>query len=281
MRIFIITLSFLFSLFLFSCQKESNLSNNNGGNNGSSTGGTRLMKTVLKYGSDSVVTDYSYNSSGKIIGAKLSGSDGGQPIDYRLTYVRNSSGIIQKQILKSNDLIAAGIDSIVSIVNYDVGNNRYKNAVSVFSFLGLSVRDSIVLQYDGSGKYISEIDYEDGGLGYETVWKKEYTYSGNNLGSEKYYSYDDASSSFVLEETSAYQYDSKVNPLQFPGDAPVLNMNPFYSANNIAKEIYTDATDPSNNYVSNVTYVYNSSNKPKSSTEVVGADTYTTTYYYQ
>jgi len=279
---FLVTLSVLSSILLFSCQKESDFSNNNNnGNNGGGTANTRLIKTVLKYGTDSIVSDYTYNSSGKIIGAKLSGSDGGQPVDYGLTYVRNSSGIIQKQILKQNELIAIGIDSIVTIINYDVANSRYKNAVSVFSFLGIPIKDSIVLQYDGSGKYISEVDYNDGGFGYEPAWKREYTYSGNNLGSEKYYSYDDVSSTFILEETSVYQYDSKINPLQFPSDAPVLNMNPFYSANNIAKETYTDATDASNNYVSNVTYVYNSSNRPTSSTEVAGTDTYKTTYYYQ
>ena len=268
----------ILTIVLFSCQKEVDFANGGGGG---STGVTRLVKTVTKYGSDSIVYNYIYNSSGKIIGVNISGSDGGQPIDYRLNYVRNSAGIIQKQILKSNDFISLGIDSIVSIVSYDAANNRYKNSVSVLSFLGLSVRDSIVFQYDGSGKYISEIDYNDVGAGYESSWKKEYIYSVSNLGSEKYYSYDAISSSFVLEETSVYSYDSKINPLQFISDAPVLNMNPFYSANNIITETYTDATDPSNNYVSNVTYVYNSSNRPTSSTEVSGPDTYTTTYYYQ
>ena len=278
MRI-LITLYALTTLILFSCQKEGDFANGNGGGGGTSAG-TRLVKMVQKTSSDSLVSDFSYNSSGKIIAFKLSGISSGQPVDLRISYVRNSSGIIQKQILKSSELTATGIDSIVTVVIYDVANNRYKGGVSSFTFIGLPIRDSVVFTYDAAGKLAYEIDYTDIGVGYKPVWKKEYGYGGSNLATEKYYSFDGVSS-FDLEETSSYEYDSKINPLQFASEAAVLNMNPFYSTNNITKETYVDATDPTNNFVSTETYVYNSSNRPSSSTNVTGADSYTTTYYYQ
>jgi hypothetical protein len=273
MRI-LITLVVATALVFASCKKEHD-SINGGGNN------TRLLKTVAKSGSDSSVSEFTYNASGKIVGWQLSGVNSGSALDLRLTYVRNNSDVIQKQILKSNDLAPLGVDSIVTTVNYDVGNNRYKNGVSVFMFFGFSVKDSIVFQYDGSGRLTSEIDYEDGGFGMGPSTKTEYTYAGNNLSGEKHYDYDDVTASFQLTDTGTYEYDAKINPLQFAPDAPVLNMNPFYSANNITKTTYVDATDPSNNYVSNDTYTYTSLNRPATSTSVTGSNTVTTTYYYQ
>lgn len=70
--------------------------------------------------------------------------ESGQAIDLRVSYVRNASGVIQQQIVKSNDLITLGVDSIITVVNYDAANSRYKSGVSVFSIFGLGIRDSIV-----------------------------------------------------------------------------------------------------------------------------------------
>lgn len=266
----------LASLLLFSCQKEKE----SVGGGGGGTNSTRLVKMVLKSGADSAVEEFTYNSAGKIVGFRLSGAESNQPVDLRLTYIRNSSGIIQKQILKSNDLGTLGLDSIVTVVNYDGANSRYKNAVSEFVLFGFSIRDSIDFQYDGTGRLVSEIDYTDAGLGMEPSTKTEYTFSGNNLAGEKTYSYDDVAGAFQLEETYTYEYDSKTNPLQFASDAPVLNMNPFYSANNIIKTTLV-ATDPASNYVSTESYTYDSSNRPLTSTGVTGGTTTTTTYYYQ
>src|SRR5437773_7737024 len=279
MRIFITLLAFS-SFFLSSCQKEIDPSIINGGGGGGGSTSTLLVKIVTKTGSDSSVQEFSYNSSGRIIGYKLSGVQSGQPIDFSLSYVRNGSSVIQKQILKSNDLVAIGVDSIVTVVNYDVGNNRYKSGVSVFVLLGLSIRDSIAFQYDGTGRLASEIDYTDVGSGMIPSTKTEYSYAGNNLAGEKIYSYDTNGSTFQLENTYTYEYDSKINPLQFATEGAVLNMNPFYSANNITRTTLV-ASDPADNYVSVETFTYTLSNRPATSTSVTGSDTSTTTYYYQ
>jgi hypothetical protein len=267
----------ILSFGLFSCQKEVKdiFSNTGGGVNG-----TRLIKTVEKTGADSVVTVYGYNSSGKIIKADIFGVDAGQAYDLSLTYVRNSAGIIQKQILESSDFVSVGIDSIVSIVSFDAGTNRYKNSVSNFSLSGIPLSDSIEFQYDVSGRLVTEIDYNDVGLGYLPSWKKEYTYNGNNLATEKYYSFDLASGNFLLDDTGTYEYDTKTNPLQFATDAPILNLYPFYSANNVTKFTYV-ASDPADNFTSATNYTYNSSNRPITDVTTTGAEVTLTTYYYQ
>jgi hypothetical protein len=265
------------SLGLFSCQKEVKdiFSNVSGGANG-----TRLIKTVEKMAADSVVTVYGYNSSGKIIKADIAGVETGQAYDVSLTYVRNSTGVIQKQILESSDFASVGIDSIVSIVSFDAGSNRYKGSVTDFSLLGIPLLDSVVFQYDGSGRLVTEIDYNDVGFGYLPSWKKEYAYNGNNLATEKYYNFDLTSGDFVLEDTGSYEYDTKVNPLQFAVDAPVLNLYPFYSANNVTKFTYV-ANDPADNFTSTINYTYNSSNRPLTDVTTSGSDVSSTSYYYQ
>jgi len=277
MKRVLIAVSIFSSLFLLSCRKESTLS---GSGSGGGTEGTRLVKLVNKAGQDSSVSEFSYTSSGKITSFKASGVESGQAIDLRISYIRNSSGIIQKQILKGNDFISIGIDSIVTIVNYDAANNRYKNAVSVFSAFRFNIRDSLVFNYDLTGKLITEIDYTDQGSGYKPATKTEYGYTGTNLLSEKFYLFNTITSGFTLKETDTYEHDDKKNPLQFASEAAVLNMNPFYSTNNITKATGI-ASDPADNFVSTETYTYNSSNRPATSINVTGTDTSATTYYYQ
>ena len=277
MKSLLTAILFFLAVAFVSCQKE--IKDIFAGTGGTSNA-TRLIKTVDKSGLDSTVTIYGYNSSGKIIGADISGIDSGQAFDLNLSYVRNNSGIIQKQIIKSSSFSAIGIDSLVTIISYDAAANQYKNAVSSFVLFGLPLMDSIVFQYDGSGRLIAEIDYTDVGFGYDPSTKKEYTYSGNNLASEKLYSYDLASSSYSLEDTYTYEYDTKINPLQFVADAPILNLYPFYSANNVTKTTYV-ASDPTYNYIATEAYTYNSSNRPVMDIITTGSDISTTTYYYQ
>jgi hypothetical protein len=265
----------ILTIGMFSCQKEvKDIFAPSGSGNG-----TRLIKAVDKSGTDSTVTIYGYNAAGKITSADFSGIDSGQAFDLSIRYVRNSSNIIQQQIVKSSDFSSLGIDSLVTYVRYDQGTNRYINAVSSFILFGLPLADSIVFQYDGSGRLVTEIDYTDVGFGYDPVTKKDYIYAGNNLATEKVYQYDFSSSTYSLEDSYTYEYDTKVNPLQFATDAPVLNLFPFYSANNVLKTTYV-SSDPAYNFVMTEAYTYNSSNRPVTDISTTGSDVTTTTYYY-
>lgn len=267
----------LTAVLLMSCQKEVD-----DGAGGGSTGGTKLLRTVAKSGSDSLVTDYNYTSANKLSGFTLYGVQGGQPIDFLVKFHRNGSGIIQKMISSSSAFVPLGIDSIETFVQFDAGNNRYKAALTTISLFGLTFIDSVAYQYDAGGRLSSQIDYADDGTGGGFVQnsKREYTYNGSNLATQKVYQWDDASSTFLLAETYTYEYDTKVNPLQFVQDAPVMGMDGFYSANNTTKTTLV-AADPADNFITTDTFTYNTANRPATATSVTGTTTTNISYFYQ
>jgi hypothetical protein len=280
-----ITLSILTSIFLFSCQKEGDFSRVNGsGSGGSVTGtGTRLIKMVAKNGTDSSVNIYTYNSSGKLIGIATTGNDGGTPVDTRETFVRNTQGILQKEIIKDADLIQNGVDSFVINVRYDATSARYTGWTLIIDVGGTVLRDSAVLLYNATGKVITESGYSDNGSGtYKPTSKFDFTYSGNNLASKKGSSYN--SGTYLEDFTITDEYDTKTSPLILGNEAFVIDPNsiaPYYSPNNILKETVTYPTDPTE--ILTISYTYNSSNKPGAASFNIQPDntTFSVTYYYQ
>lgn len=280
MRQIVTAAAALVSVFLFSCQKEVN-ENNGGGGSNNNNNPNLLKKTVEKSGSDSTVVTYTYNSAGKLTNMNTLGSIGGQTFDLKQRFVRNSAGIIQQTIIKSDQFIQFGIDSVVTKVNYDAANNRYKNAITSISLLGFSFKDSLVYQYDASGKLTTEIDYSDDGTGggYVPSGKTEYVYTGSNLTTQKDYTYDDTSASWDLDETDTYEYDAKTNPVQFVADAPVLGIAGFFSANNATKITAVNA-DPTKNAVTTETYTYNAANRPATGTSTTNGTASDLTFFY-
>jgi len=284
MRI-IITLFTCTSIFLFSCQKESDFANrdSNGGGGGGVVTGTRLIKMVFKSGTDSSVNLYKYNSSGKLIGITTTGNDAGSPIDTKKIFERNSQGIIQKIIIKDAELVQYGLDSLVTNVHYDATTARYTSWTIVIDVFGTVTRDSAALIYNTGGKVISELGYSDNGTGnYILTTKFDYTYSGNNLVSRKAFSY--GSGTFLEDFTITDEFDTKESPLILGNEAFVIDANsigPYYSANNISKETVTYPVDPTE--ILTIAYTYNSSNKPGSAIFNFQPDntTVNVTYYYQ
>ncbi len=243
---------------------------------------TQLKRVVTKTGNDSTIQEYQYNSSGKITALTAGGIQNGQPIYLDIKFFRDAAGIIQRQVLKNDALLIYGIDSIESDINYDAATSKYTYSKSVVDVFGFQITDSIRYEYDGSGRLTSEINYTDDGtgMGYVPFLKTEYTYTGNNLITEKFYQYDDVSSTFLLDGTSTYEYDAKTNPLQFSAEAPILGMSSFFPANNITKETYI-ATDPADNFTLMSTYTYNTVNRPVTAVLVNGATTSDVKFYYQ
>lgn len=271
------------ALFLLaSCQKEVEDDLGGGGGVITTPLGTQLLRTVTKSGADSTVNHFTYNSSGKLLSAITSGVAGGAPVDLRVFIIRNSNGIIRQHITKSMDLIAFGIDSIVTNISYDAASSRYSHSTTSISFFGINITDSIVYQYDAGGKLLSQIDYlDDGsGMGYLPAVKTEYSYTGANLISQKLYSYDPSSSTYVLDDTFTFQFDGSTNPLQFANEAPILGMTQFFSANNATKTTLVSDADPSTNFVSDVIYTYNTVNRPLTATETNAGTTSVTTFTY-
>ncbi len=227
------------SFLLFSCQKE--LTPDGFGGGGTSNASGLLTKLIIKSGSDSNVASFSYSASNKLIGVNTTGIDAGTVIDTRERFVRNSQGIITQIITKDADLATQGIDSVVSYIGYS--NGRYINRVSVIDFFGvLQFRDSAVFSYDGSGNITAVEDLLD-------------------------------TKSYVEEATRTITYDTKVSPLNLGADGFAMGYYNWYSANNAVKSVTVSASDPSQNETEDVTYVYNSANKPISGTTVIQGGT--------
>ena len=267
----------ILSLGLFSCQKEVDdvfSGNNTGGN----SGGTRLVRIGTRVGTDSITTDFTYNNSGKLNNISYAGSYSGIPLTANVSIVRSASNIITSTITKSDAYASVGVDSVVTNCVYDATNSRYKYTVASYLEFGVLNRDSVVFNYS-SGKLVCAIDYYDDGSGYEVDNKDSVYYNGSNISSMKIFTYN--GSSFDLDsETDYEQYDSKINPLFFAEDAPILGMNTFYPANNAVQRTIIDYTTGDSG-TAVFTYSYNASNRPTKAVSVSGSQTSTSTYYYQ
>lgn len=267
------------SIGLFSCQKEVDdifAGNGSGGGNGS-----KLVRIGSRIGSDSLTTDFIYNSSNLLKTISYSGTVVGQSVTAQISIIRNASNIITSTITKSNIYATIGIDSIAANYNYDAVNSRYKYSVASYTEFGVSTHDSVMYGYAPDGKLVSSIGYHDDGTGsgYEPDTKDSVFYNGSNISSVKSYSYN--GSGFDLDEVTNYeQYDNKINPLHFTTDAPVLGMTTFYPSNNVTKRTIIDYVSGSS-ATGTFTYSYNNSNRPAKVVSTDGTQTSTDTYYYQ
>jgi hypothetical protein len=283
MRIFTIALSFLPVLFLFSCQKEVDFVNGNGGGGGTPSG-NRLVRSVSKTGTDSVVTVYTYNGSGKFINVKSTGMSGGVDQGNEFKYYRNGSGIITRTVQINPNFVAAGIDSVITIVHY--ANSRYTNAVTSLSLAGFTVNDSIVHVYDASGKVIRDEEYQElvGVQPYELTGKVLYTYdAAGNVKQLDVYAHDATTSADDLEFTLKYTFDTKTAAISYGADAIGVGQVDLVSVNNPIKLEFIDPADPTNNFVFDITYNYNSNNKPSTGTQTQtpGSIVSNLSFYYQ
>lgn len=285
MRI-IIALSALASIFLFSCQKEvdyANGNNNSGGGGGGGAQGTTLVKTVSKNGSDSVVTVYTYNGNKKLINEKITGKSQGIDVSNEYKYYRNASGIITRYVQINADLVAQGIDSVTTIVNYNSSSSRYTSTVSTITYSGFTVLDSTVFLYDAGGKVIESDLYLGIPLlgGYDLAVKFKYMYANGNI--SQYDIYDLTSGTEEHIATTKYTFDAKTSPIIFNNEAFAIGHPDWVSVNNATKVELLDLTDPTNNYTIAIAYAYNSANRPATSvnTTTPGNIVDNVTYYYQ
>jgi hypothetical protein len=264
----------LLTVGLFSCQKE--IDDVFAGNGNSVNGSGLLKRLAIKQGADSVVYDFFYNSSGKIVGVnELSVSSGASEFSNE-TIERNSQGVIQKVITKASQLSQFGIDSIVATVNSASGH--YVSRIVQFSLLGITASFGSFFYYDANGKIVSQKDYVDDGSGSIDSSRLDYTYSGANLISLK--GYDLNSGSATPDLTQIFEYDSKPSPLIVANEGFVLNnFYQWYSANNLKKITVNVAGDP-DTHIEAWDYIYNSVNKPASANITQDGQTGTTASYY-
>ncbi len=283
-----LTALFLFGIVLTSCQKELAFENN-GGNSGGGSAGDLLARIVSKEGSDSTVNEYEYDNNKRLIREKISGVSQGVVINNDLRIIRNSSGIIINTIQKNAELIAQGLDSAVSRINYNSATNRYTSRVLEISFFGLTTIDSTVFIYDAAGKIIGEDDYLSnpafGSLALLSA-KTEYTNGSSGI-NQTNISFRDpiAGGPFELLATVKYTYDGKVSPLILaPGEAAVIARKDLSATANASKLEFVDVANAgAGSFTQSLVYSYNSKNKPVTavSTQTPGNLESNITYTYK
>lgn len=278
--------AFAIVMLFASCQKEGSFEDPTrtpgSGTNGGSTNGNRLFRIGSRVGTDSITTDYSYNSANRLVKFSQTGIVNGIFITADVYYVRNAANIITSNVIKSNALSQFGLDSVEAFHDYDPANTRYKHSITRITTLGETETDSVVFVYN-AGKLTAAIDYYDDGTGssYVPYSKEEYAYSGGNLAEIKLSYFNDATNAYELEQTVTYAYDDKTNPVQASADAVVMSMALYYSANNYVKSTTVQAGGGSPDVV-NVAYTYTSNNQPKTAiSSSSGTVTSSNTYYYQ
>lgn len=270
---------------LFSCQKEIDFVNGSGG--GSSTGGNRLFKVVAKEGADSTVTVYTYNSSGKLINVKTTGMLNGADQSNEFRYYRNSSGIIIRVVQINPNLVMAGIDSVITQVNYNIATGKYTSDVTALSLFGFTIKDSSAHVYDAAGKLLRTDEYQsivNLGQPYELGFKTQYAYdAAGNIRQLDFYSHDAATGMDDLVSNAKFTYDTKTAAINYGADAIAVGQPELAAVNNIIKAEITDVADPANNVVLDYTYNYNSGNRPVSGTiiQTPGGNTSILSLFYQ
>lgn len=274
-------------LVMSACQKEGSFEETSGtpGSGGGTGGGTTptglLARSVYVAGADSIMVDYGYDASKRLVTFNYTTTGGGNQFK---RVVRNSAGIMTRYVVKSEELLSLGIDSIITNVNYDAAKSQYTYSISSVNVSGMTYVDSTHFTYDGSGNLTAKTAFARGGLTpYQPYQKSEYTYASGNVTSEKFYSAN-ASRGWDLEGTYNYTYDNKVNPVKLGAEAMIaLDDASYFSNNNATVLSYVDGSDPSYNYTLTSTFTYNSANKPSGGTavETPGSASYTLRYYYQ
>ncbi len=267
------------AVLITACQKEINWANGQSADQ-------LLVKVRSITGSDSNVINYTYDAQRRLVLESTIGVSGGTSLNGTLKVNRSSSGIILTTVQKSDLLITAGVDSIVTKFYYNTANSKYTAATSLLDIGGFTITDSVTFVYDGTGKISSDKHLFVTGLvpPFEAL-SNAYSYSatGSNLLTIVTSAPTAPGLPSVPVSTQTFTYDGKTNPLILKNEGVLLLRYNFFSGNNYSKLDFVDQTDPTNNYTTNTTYKYNFTSKPDSSTSTIsntGAVT-VSKYYYQ
>lgn len=254
----------LLLFLLASCSKELSLDTG-----GAPTLTTNLLvKVVYDYGDDSSQVEYSYDGNKRLIGQKISGTIQGFTVQSELRLVRNASGLITKIVKKDPNLVAGGIDSLVTDLNYDITAARYTSRVTRFLTSGLLITDSVSLVYNSSGKLLREDEFiaaESLGNVFVPLSRTEFTWDLLGNVSQVSYSEADISTGAPLQlfYVTGYTYDDKKNALQIPlNEAYGTGFYDMAGPNNVLKSVYNDKITQADSYTLDYAYVYNAKGKP-------------------
>jgi hypothetical protein len=270
----------LMGMFIASCQKEIDWGT------GSAATNQLLVKVVAKSGAnDSTLTTYTYNAQRKLIREFVVALTGGTAVQTELIITRNSAGMITQSVLKSPDLAATGIDSILT--RYYLSNNRYASGVFTLNLMGLSFTDSAVYSYDANERIISDQHLLKSSLFPLPIpipiLKNVYTYSadGKNLMKQEQSAPSTPGGPLAPVSSQTYTFDTKTNPLILLNEAIILTRPDWFNANNVLTNQFASVADPTQNFTLDNTYRYNAANKPDSLFSIRGGQLTTSKFFYQ
>lgn len=240
------------ALYLTACQREASLPSEDHGTAGNdSTPAGLLIKTVSQWSNngvpfgDSIITEYAYNSAGKLISQQ---SPGDSPTVYHRDALQRITKIATVQ---------SGGETIYLNVFY-TGASSSHIAYTLNGKSPGTLLDSMAYTYTGDHvQSISWYVYNNGVpqfSGYRTI---AFDTQGNVSSMDNY----GADSTHNIRYT--FEYDNKPNPYYSPGDDVRLYLEWGYvcSPNNTVKQNNQIETGTPSDYVS-YAYTYNSNNKP-------------------
>lgn len=242
---------------------------------GQGSPGTVLIKTVTvnaASGSDSVIFEYGYDASGRLItySSILQTLTPPYMTDYTRYYRDNTERIYK--IAEITNQLVNGIpsDTVFTFVIYFASTTRLGYAIRQQPIGGEMIYDSSTFMYDGGGNLIRTTDYSYPVSSPDSINSSYHTWSWDNnhdLTEIDLYNDPGNTGNGQLNLTYQFNYDSKTNPLNQGDDILLETIWEIESPHNMI--LQQDKFPGAPSYLDGsltTTYSYNTNNQPDSST---------------
>ena len=261
------------ALIISSCQREIT-DDIPGSSNNNSCSGNLLAKLISTSQIDSTVTEFEYDANRRLIKEISKRFNSTNPGSTDILITRDANGIITR--IKNVGHYMQGSDSTDSHFFYNTSDRRYTHVVAEITFSGYITTDSILFNYDASGKLAKQdvyVHYFTPGPYYTLDAKYEYSYDNNgNVSKFIVYSRDQSTNVMGLEVTYEYTYDKKKRALQLDAwDALALNLTITSSFQNVTSIKVTDVKFPIYDGTYTEQFTYNSCDRPVTMMETFSA----------
>lgn len=238
-----------------------------------------LDKVVTRFGSDSIVATYSYNSVRKLTGQSNLESDG---TNSSLTFERDNQGRVSKLTSRLTAPGTVAETDVTDFIYLGPSDVKVRNGLNLFSSSGVQVRDSIAFTYTGNRVSRTDHFYSASGIPPVNVIRYEYQYdTKGNMTQVRLSQVSSLTGPLQLTGTLNLSYDDKINPVYSADDALVEQViNQYVSPNNITRLSFV-ATDPTNSFDATIAYEYRADGRPSKATQTGGGGSDVSTYTYK
>ncbi len=269
MKIKVIPVAALLTLFLFSCQREIDDTISGGGGGGSTPGtdGDLLVKAlqVTPATNDTNTITFQWDANKRLIEYKSAGKVNGIATDILHKITRLPDGKIKNIVYKSS-LAAGGLDSIVYVPYYN-GNRLAYVIDTQYSIIG-EIRDSIAFNYTGDRISSKDVYMDLFGFVVHTV-RETYTYDANgNILTQTALS-PNGTGGFDPVSVATHVYSTHKNMVVL-GEESYIAIGAANVSKNFATSISMTSSGGAGSYTSTFSQVaYNSFDRPREATVTV------------